>query len=91
MTGAMIKTEGPTQGRKGDRRRLRQEVRHMLGNSRDAAPTPTLVIRAARKLDDLLKLTTDGRYRVTVEVREGDGFRAAGVADFEQTRDRWAE
>jgi hypothetical protein len=91
MTGAMIKTEGPRPASRTDRRRIKADIRNELGTSRDPAPHVSRVIRAARKLDDLLRLTTNGRYRIVIEVREGDDYRAAGVADFETTKDRWAE
>lgn len=56
---------------RGQRKKLRQDIRNNLGVSHDDAPTAQQLLRVASALDALLSLTTSGRYRLLV-ARGGD-------------------
>lgn len=77
----------PTDGTKTRRRKLRADIRHWLGTSREDAPSLTCLFAATRRLDELVKLTTHGRYRIVItrpdrnpEIPGWDELREAGQA-----------
>lgn len=60
----------PRDGTIGDRRRLRQKIRNTLGTTRDDPPSARTLVNAVGWLDELTRLTTSGRFRVTVLDRD---------------------
>lgn len=62
----------PTDRTRGERKALKQEVRNELGTSREGAPSLGRLMVAAEKLAKLVRLTTNGAYRLRLErVRNG--------------------
>lgn len=63
------------EGSKGQRREYRRDVRRLLGTSSDPAPDAHDTLDAARHLSMLLDDATSGRFRLTVERRDGSKVR----------------
>lgn len=60
------------------RRELRQEIRNSLGPSSSEPPSLSSLVFVARKLDELIKLSTDSEVRISVQkLSETEGFAGA--------------
>lgn len=60
-------------GTRTERRRLRSDVRAAIGTSSDGAPNALQALRAAHALRAVLRMASNGRFRLTVvDVRSGE-------------------
>jgi hypothetical protein len=64
----------PTRQVRTERKRLARKIVARMPTSREPAPHPLTVLAAAGDLDDLLRLSTNGRMRLMVV----DGGHASG-------------
>jgi hypothetical protein len=71
-----------------DRKKMRREIRWLLGSTRDDAPTLGPIMGAVRKMNDLVYATSGGRISLVVmDNRTNDCVRPDAVSEAHRTGD----